>query len=65
MGVLRRIPALVGRSRRKQEKLVAVKIVKKFVHDPDVEFYFLHWDSKKIKKADGCTEERLAILLTL
>ena len=33
------------------------------MNDPDVEYYSVHWDSKKIKLADGSVEERLVVLV--
>ena len=42
---------------------MAVKLIDEFVNDPDVEFYSVHWDSKKVELADGTKEERFVVCL--
>ena len=51
------------RQRRKAEQDMAVKLIDEFVNDPDVEFYSVHWDSKKVELADGTKEERFVVCL--
>ena len=51
------------RQRRGTEKEIAEDILDKFINDPDVEFYSVHWDSKKILLRNGHREERMVVLV--